>query len=47
MVDIEIGAFQSEVGCKQRVKFNIILEVEKNPAIFEDNSGKFGSGNIS
>ena len=40
MVDIEIGAFQSEVGCKQRVKFNIILEVEKNPAIFEDNVDK-------
>ena len=39
-VDIEIGAFQSEVGCKQKVKFNVILEVTKNPAILDDNVDK-------
>ena len=28
--EIDIGAFQSEYGVKQRVSFNVILEVDTN-----------------
>lgn len=38
--DIEIGAFQSERGVTQRVRFNIVLEVSRNTAAQDDDVDK-------
>ena len=35
--DIEIGAFQSERGCKQQVEFNICLEIKPLTQRLSDN----------
>ena len=36
VVAIDIGAFQAERGCPQRVRFDIVLETRPNPAPLED-----------
>ena len=38
--EIEIGAFQSEVGCKQRVEFNVWLELFQSNIELNDNVEK-------
>ena len=38
--DIEIGAFQSERGVTQRVRFNVVLEVSRNTAAQDDDVDK-------
>ena len=35
--EVEIGAFQSERGCKQRLEFNVWLEIEPSVVEFDDN----------
>ena len=37
---IEIGAYQSERGCKQKVQFDVTLDIEPNPQFSEDNLEK-------
>ncbi|MDD7971773.1 dihydroneopterin aldolase [Roseinatronobacter alkalisoli] len=36
IVEVEIGAFQAERGQRQRVRFDIVVEVRPNPAPLED-----------
>ncbi len=36
VVEVEIGAFQAERGHRQRVRFNIVVEVRPHPAPLED-----------
>lgn len=36
VVEVEIGAFQAERGTRQRVRFNIVVEVRPHPAPIED-----------
>lgn len=36
VVEVEIGAFQAERGTRQRVRFNIVVEVRQHPAPVED-----------
>ncbi len=36
VVDVEIGAFQQERGHRQRVQFNVVVEVRPNPAPLDD-----------
>lgn len=36
IVEVEIGAFQAERGQRQRVRFNIVVEVRPNPEPLED-----------
>ncbi len=38
--DIEIGAFQAERGVKQRVRFNVVLEVSRTTAAQDDDVDK-------
>ena len=33
---IEIGAYQSERGCKQKVQFDVTLDIEPNPQFSEE-----------
>ena len=35
--EIEIGAFQSEHGCTQRVRFNVSLDIEPSSIRLDDN----------
>ena len=36
VVDVDIGAFQQERGHRQRVQFNVVVEVRPNPAPLDD-----------
>ncbi|MCC5955688.1 MAG: dihydroneopterin aldolase [Natronohydrobacter sp.] len=36
VVDVEIGAFQAERGVRQRLRFNVVVEVRPHPAPLED-----------
>lgn len=36
VVEVDIGAFQQERGHRQRVQFNVVVEVRPNPAPLED-----------
>jgi 7,8-dihydroneopterin aldolase/epimerase/oxygenase len=36
MVEVDIGAFQQERGHRQRVQFNVVVEVRPNPAPLDD-----------
>ncbi len=36
VVEVEIGAFQAERGHRQRVRFNVVVEVRPHPAPLED-----------
>lgn len=36
VVDVEIGAFQAERGTKQRIQFNVVVEVAPQTAIVDD-----------
>ena len=36
VVEVEIGAFQQERGTRQRIRFNVVVEVRPHPAPLED-----------
>ena len=47
IVDVEIGAFQSERGSKQRVCFNIVVEVKPFQYKIEDDVDRILSYDLS
>lgn len=40
IIEVEIGAFQSEHGCTQRVKFNVSLDIERLDTSLDDDVDK-------